>query len=140
MSEQEPQWPIERRTMPAHLEAEAAANPDGWVYEIDGSMVSNPAGYVPAEAILGGLAVGPDGRATGEYARNPGHGQVRDDFTRLECPDHWLGWLPDTPAVSVRGQLQAISGGPSARIGTGVGEDHRRASIPDIRRPAADRR
>jgi hypothetical protein len=111
MSDQRPQWPIERRTMPAHLEAEAAANPGGWVYEIDGSMVSNPDGYVPAEAIIGGFAVGPDGRATGEYARNPAHGQVRDDFTRLESPDHWLGWLPDTPAVSVREQLQAILAG-----------------------------
>jgi len=111
MSDQQPQWPIERRTMPAHLAAEAAANPGGWVYEIDGSMVSNPDGYVPAEAILGGFAVGPDGQPTGEYARNPGHGQVRDDFTRLESPDHWLGWLPDTPAVSVRGQLQATLAG-----------------------------
>lgn len=34
-------------------------------------MVSNPDGYVPAEAILGGFAVGPDGQPTGEYARNP---------------------------------------------------------------------
>jgi len=101
------QWPIERRTMPSHLVAEAAANPGGWVYEIDGSTVSNPDGYVPAEAIIGGFAVGPDGRPTGEYARNPGRGPVRDDFTRLEAPDHWLGWLPDTPAASIRDQLQA---------------------------------
>src|SRR5215469_13672690 len=111
MTDQQPQWRIERRTMPAHLAAEAALHPGGWVYEIDGSMVSNRDGYVPAEAILGGFAVGPDGRPTGEYARNPGHGQVRDDFTRLEAPDHWLGWLPDTPAASVRGQLQAILAG-----------------------------
>ena len=91
--------------------AEAAAHPGGWVYEIDGSMVSNPDGYVPAEAIIGGFAVGKDGRPTGEYARNPGHGPARDDFSRLEAPDHWLGWLPDTPARSVRGQLQAILAG-----------------------------
>jgi hypothetical protein len=105
--DQQRQWPIERRTMPTHLAAEAAANPSGWVYEIDSSNVSNPDGYVPAEAIIGGFAVGPDGRPTGEYARNPEHGPVRDDFTRLEAPGHWLGWLPDTPAASVRGQLQA---------------------------------
>jgi hypothetical protein len=111
MADQRPQWPIERRTMPAHLTAEAAAHPGGWVYEIDGSMVSNPDGYVPAEAIMGGFAVGSDGRPTGEYARNPQHGPVRDDFTRLEAPDHWLGWLPDTPATSVRGQLQEILAG-----------------------------
>jgi hypothetical protein len=106
MTSQQPQWPIERRTMPAHLMAEASAHPGGWVYEIDGSIVSNPDGYVPAEAIIGGFAVGLEGRPTGEYARNPGHGPVRDDFARLETPGRWLGWLPDTPAASVRGQLQ----------------------------------
>jgi hypothetical protein len=111
MTDQQQQWPSERRTMPAHLAAEAAANPGGWVYEIDGSMVSNPDGYVPVEAIIGGFAVGPNGRPTGEYARNPGHGPVRDDFTRLETPDHWLGWLPDTPAASVRDQLEGTLAG-----------------------------
>lgn len=94
--------------MPAHLAAEAAANPGGWVYEIDGAMVADPDGYVPAEAIIGGFAVGTDGRPAGEYARNPGYGPVRDDFTRLEAAGHWLGWLPDTPARSVRDQLQGM--------------------------------
>src|SRR5258708_35839821 len=122
MTDQQPRWPIERRTMPAHLAAEAAAHPGGWVYEIDGSMVSNPDCYVPAEAILGGFAVGPDGRPTGEYARNPGHGQVRDDFTRLETRDHWLGLPPDTPAESVRGQIQANLAGQGARRRLGWGE------------------
>jgi hypothetical protein len=108
MADERAQWPVERRVMPAHLAAEAAANPGGWVYEIDGSMVADPDGYVPAEAILGGFAVGPDGKPTGEYARNPGYGPVRDDFTRLETPDHWLGWLPGAPAKTVRVQLQAM--------------------------------
>jgi hypothetical protein len=36
---------------------------------------------------------------------------VRDDFSRLEAPDHWLGWLPDTPARSVRGTLQELLAG-----------------------------
>jgi hypothetical protein len=111
MTGQTPRWPTEQRTMPPHLAADAAAHPGGWVYEIDGSVVSNPDGYVPAEAIIWGFAVGPDGRPTGEYARNPGHGPVADDFTPLETPDHWLGWLPDTPARSVRGQLQAALAG-----------------------------
>lgn len=108
MTGQGPQWPIERRTMSAHLVAEAAAYPGGWVHEIDASIVSNPDGYVPVEAIPGGFAAGPDGRPAGEYARNRGHGQVHDDFTRLQTPDHWPGWLPGTPALAVRGQLQAI--------------------------------
>lgn len=94
--------------MPSHLVAEAAANPGGSVADIDGTIVTDPDGYVPAEAIIGCFLVGPDGRATGEYVRTPGYGPVRDDFTRLDQPDHWLGWLPDTPARSVRGQLQDL--------------------------------
>ncbi len=102
------EWPRERREMPAQMQAEAAANPGGSVAEIDGSMVSDPNGYVPAEAIIGVFPVGPDGRATGDFLRNPGYGTVRDDFTRLESADHWLGWLPDTPAVAVRSQIAEI--------------------------------
>jgi len=74
-------------------------------------MVSSPDGYAPAEAIIGGFAVGPDGQPTCEYARNPGHGPARDDFTRLQTSDHWLGWLPDTPARPVRSQFQAVLAG-----------------------------
>jgi hypothetical protein len=101
-----PDWPKEHRVMPAHLAPEAAANPGGSVAEIDGTVVSDPDGYVPAEAIIGFYLVGDDGHATGIYVRNPGHGPVRDDFARLEQPDHWLGWLPDTPGRSVRTELE----------------------------------
>lgn len=104
-------WPREKRRLPAHLTAEAAANPGGSVAEIDGSIVRDPDGYVPVEAIIGIFAVGSDGRATGDYFRNPGHGPVRDDFTRLEEPDHWLGWLPDAPSRAVRAELSAILAG-----------------------------
>lgn len=108
MGDQTPEWPRERRQLPAGLIAAAAANPGGSVAEIDGSVVSNPDGYVPPEAIIGAFLVGPDGRATGDYVRNPRHGPVRDDFTNLESPDHWLGWLPDTPGRSVRTALERI--------------------------------
>ncbi len=99
-------WAREPRELPAHLSAEAAANPGGSVAEIDGSQVSDPDGYVPSEAIIGVYPVGPDGLATGEFLRNPGHGPVRDDFGPLEAPDHWLGWLPDTPSASVRAAVE----------------------------------
>jgi hypothetical protein len=33
---------------------------------------------------------------------------VRDDFNRLESPDHWLGWLPGAPGAAVRAQIQDI--------------------------------
>ena len=103
-----PDWPKERRKLPAHLAAEAAPHPGGSVAEIDGTIVTDPDGYVPPEAIISCFLVGTNGRATGVYVRNPGRGPVRDDFARLEQPDHWLGWLPDTPARSVRGQLQDL--------------------------------
>jgi hypothetical protein len=101
-----PEWPREKRKLPPGLIAEAAANPGGSVAEIDGSMVDDPNGYVPLEAIIGVFAICPDGRATGDYLRNPRHGPVQDDFTRLETPDHWLGWLPDTPGRSIRTELE----------------------------------
>lgn len=100
------QWPRERRELPAALRPEAAAHPGGSVAEIDGSQISDPNGYVPAEAIIGVWPVGSDGQATGEFLRNPAHGPVRDDFARLEAPEHWLGWLPDSPAAAVRASIE----------------------------------
>jgi hypothetical protein len=109
-----PDWGHERRRLPAHLMAEAAANPGGSVAEIDGIMVTNPDGYVPLEAIIGFYVIGPDGRATGEYLRNPNRGPVRDDFSRLDSPDRWLGWLPGEPAAANRAQLQELLAGQVA--------------------------
>lgn len=114
MAEGSPDWPREKRQLPASLVAAAAANPGGSVAEIDGAVVQDPDGYVPLEAIIGVFLVGPDGKATGDYARNPQYGQVRDDFAQLESPDHWLGWLPDTPGRSVRAALEEILTGQVA--------------------------
>jgi hypothetical protein len=114
MVDKTPDWPREKRQLPSSLVAAAAANPGGSVAEIDGSVVRNPDGYVPPEAIMGAFLVGPDGKATGEYVRNPRYGQVRDDFTKLESPDHWVGWLPDTPGRSVRTALEEILTGQAA--------------------------
>lgn len=30
---------------------------------------------------------------------------VRDDWARLESPDHWLGWLPEPAGQAIRAQL-----------------------------------
>jgi hypothetical protein len=106
MGDETPDWPREKRQLPSGLITAAAANPGGSVAEIDGSVVHDPDGYVPPEAVIGVFLVGPDGRATGDYVRNPGYGPVQDDFTKLESPDHWLGWLPDTPDRSVRTALE----------------------------------
>lgn len=104
-------WRRERRRLPEHLIAAAAANPGGSVAEIDGSVVSDPDGYVPAEAIIGCFVIGPDGRATGEYVHNPSFGPVRDDFARLESPDRWLGWLPEPAGQAIRAELQDMLAG-----------------------------
>ncbi len=92
-------------------------------------MVSDPNGYVPPEAIIGVYPVGPDGQATGEFIRNPGYGTVRDDFTRLESPDHWLGWLPGSPAAAMRGQIEEILAGQVPRLGGRVAQDRGRACL-----------
>lgn len=97
-----------RRPIPDEVVAQAAAHPGGSVAQIDGSQISDPDGYVPPEAIVGVWPVGPDGKPTGEFVPNPHHGQVSDDFTRLESPDHWLGWLPDTPSAAVRASIERI--------------------------------
>jgi hypothetical protein len=99
-------WQGEPRQLPLELLAEAAANPGGFVAEIDASKAPDPNGYVPAEAILGVFPVGADGVATGEFLRNPAYGPVQDDFELLESPDHWLGWLPDSPGQAVRRALE----------------------------------
>jgi hypothetical protein len=57
------------RPFPAAMVAEAKANPNGWVYEIEGQFGPNDA--VPPTAIRGGWKVGPTGQLTGEYKANP---------------------------------------------------------------------
>jgi hypothetical protein len=71
-------------------------------------MIPDANGYVPPEAIVGVHLVGPDGRPTGEFLRNPRYGPVRDDFGRLEAPGRWVGWLPDPPAPAIRSSIERI--------------------------------
>jgi hypothetical protein len=71
-------WVREKRQLPPDQIADAAANPGGWVAEIDASMIDLNADRVPPEAIMGLYEVGPDGKATGDYLRNPGYGQAPD--------------------------------------------------------------
>ena len=67
-------WPCERRGLPARLGGRGAADPGGSVAQIDGPVISAPGGDVPPEAIAGVFPVGLDGRATGEFLRNPRYG------------------------------------------------------------------
>ncbi|MFN0283090.1 MAG: hypothetical protein ACKVZ6_14120 [Kineosporiaceae bacterium] len=98
----ETDWPSERRPLPDYLRATAAASPGGYVAEIDGTLIGDPDGFVPAEAVKGVYVVGPDGAPTGDFLRNPGHGPVQDDVARLESGEHWLGWLPAPVGATVK--------------------------------------
>jgi len=53
MGDEAPAWPREKRPLPPGLIAMAAANPGGSVAEVDGSVVRDPDGYVPVEAVIG---------------------------------------------------------------------------------------
>jgi hypothetical protein len=98
---------FKRRPKPSPgLEAEAAANPGGWVYEIDSDWVDDPNGYVPPEAIKGGWKVDDAGKLTGEYRANSNHSSPRDELSALTSPDHWLGWLGDDPGRAVRDLIE----------------------------------
>ena len=50
---------------------EAAANLNGHVYEI--AQGWEPDGAIPPGAIIRGWAIGPDGRATGDFVDNPSY-------------------------------------------------------------------
>lgn len=63
------------RTPPPELVAEARRHPDGWVYEIDSDIVSDPHhGAVPPTAIIGAWEVDQHGKLTGTYHENPNYG------------------------------------------------------------------
>ncbi|WP_285786996.1 hypothetical protein [Micromonospora sp. NBRC 101691] len=100
--------PDRRSHPPAALAAEAARHPGGSVAEIDHTLVSDPNGFVPAEAVRGVWKVGADGRLTGEFQPNPNYGPPQDDFTRLVSTGHFLDWLGDDPASAVRGSVAEI--------------------------------
>ena len=59
------------RKLPADLAREAKANPNGWVYEIDGAF--RPEDGVPPEAIIGAWKVDGDGNIVGELIPNPNY-------------------------------------------------------------------
>jgi hypothetical protein len=100
---------FKRRRRPAEgLVAEAARNPGGWVYEIDGEWVDDPNGYVPPEAIRGGWQVDDAGQITGDFVPNERHGRPRDDFELLTEADHWLDWLGDQPGRAVRDRIEEM--------------------------------
>jgi hypothetical protein len=53
--------------------AEAARNPGGWVYEIDGKF--DPNGRVPVSGIIRAWKISPAGTPTGEVWENPEYAQ-----------------------------------------------------------------
>jgi len=53
----------------AEVVAAARANPDGWVYKVEGSFGADE--YVPPRAVIGAWAVDVNGQLTGEFVPNP---------------------------------------------------------------------
>lgn len=92
--------------IPADVVAQARAHPGGSVAQIDSSMLPDPNGYVPGEAVIGAYVVGPDGVPTGEFRRNPKHGPIADDWSKLDSTDQWLGWISSDPTADVRTSLE----------------------------------
>jgi hypothetical protein len=100
-------WPIEAQELPANLLELAQLHAGGSIAQIDGSMLPDPDGYVPPEAIVGAYIIDENGVPTGTYRRNPSYGKpILDDWSRLENRDHWFGWLPDSPGKAVRSALE----------------------------------
>lgn len=56
---------------PPELITEARNHPNGWVYEIDSSLVANPSGSVPSAAIVRAWEVDKEGNLTGSHRDNP---------------------------------------------------------------------
>ena len=58
-----------RHEITAEVLSSAKANPNGWVYKIEGDYGPNDA--VPPEAIVGAWKVDASGNLTGEFVNNP---------------------------------------------------------------------
>jgi hypothetical protein len=79
------------------------------VAEIDSTLISDPNGYIPGEAIRGVWRVDASGQLTGEFEPNPTYGRApQDDFTKLTSSDHFLDWLGDDPAATIRASVAEI--------------------------------
>ena len=58
---------------------EARANPNGWVYKIEGQYALTE--YVPSEAVMGAWKVDADGNVVGDFIPNP---KYREAVSRLK--------------------------------------------------------
>jgi hypothetical protein len=96
------------RLPPAERVAEAARHPSGSVAEIDRTLIADPNGYIPGEAVRGVWKVDANGCLTGEFTPNPRHGPLQDDFTKLSNSNHWLDWLGDDPGATIRKSVAEI--------------------------------
>jgi hypothetical protein len=98
--------------IPATVIEQARQHPGGSVAQLDAGMLPDPNGYAPGEAVIGAYEVGQDGVPTGVFRRNPRHGHpIVDEWSKLDNPDHWFGWLPDSPSASVRRELEGAVAG-----------------------------
>ncbi len=116
----EPEIQYERRESPKDpkLIQAAAAQPGGWVYDIDWSYPESQ--RTPPEAVRGGWEIGLDGKFTGRFAPNPRYRAVQRSDRPLKPymhagaqanRSHWIAEIdprgenlfPDIPEELIRG-------------------------------------
>lgn len=124
--------PLEMRAPPsdASLRAQAAANPGGWVYDIDYPYTADQ--HVPPEAIRGAWEVTKVGTLSGNYAPNNRYRPIKDverplkpymHAAALHNPDQWIaeiapaaeGHFPDIPETHIAGWWLVDSTGKLTR-------------------------
>lgn len=105
-----PPWPSERHAVPDRLRAGEPYAPGTFAYMVDPALVPADSDGTPPSAIAGCYPIGPDGRATGEFLRNPDYVPAQDDVSRLQAPELHLEWLGGPPSVRLRAILEDLLG------------------------------
>ncbi|QYX78524.1 type VII secretion system-associated protein [Streptomyces akebiae] len=90
--------------MTDEIRAQAAAQPDGWVYAIDSYF--DPNGEVPPYGVVGAWKVDSQGRLTGEFKKNPNY----------RPSPRTLGMAEPTDPVDAAIQLAAVGYGSEADL------------------------
>ncbi|MFF5358304.1 type VII secretion system-associated protein [Streptomyces scabiei] len=90
--------------MTDEIRAQAAAQPDGWVYAIDAYF--DPNGEVPPYGVVGAWKVDSQGQLTGEFTKNPDY----------RPSPRALGMTKPTDAVDAAIQLAAVGYGSEADL------------------------
>lgn len=111
MAEPDPDdWFPERHAVPDGLRAGEPHPADSYAYVVDQGRVPPGIAGTPPEAIVGCYLIGADGRATGEFLRNPMYVPDEDDFALVEADGVHLEWLAGPPGLVLRDVVEDLLG------------------------------